>query len=90
MNTNRFTWFALDNIDFLEDTASGKNTLHGTGIVMYQNECTEDIKTPLVLKRPPNRDTDRVEMPVQYCKRIDIKPKKKLDFKLTESCNLDI
>ena len=29
-------------------------------------------------------------MPVQYCKRIDIKPKKKLDYKLSESCNLDI
>ena len=33
-----FVWFALDNIDFLESTPCGMNTLHGTAIAVYQNE----------------------------------------------------
>ena len=34
-------WFALDNIDCLEDTPYGQNTLHGTIIVL-----NEKMKTP--------------------------------------------
>ena len=29
-------WFAIDNIDLLEDTLTGQNTFHGTVIVLNQ------------------------------------------------------
>ena len=29
-------WFAVDNIDLLEDTPNGQNTFHGTAIVINQ------------------------------------------------------
>lgn len=35
---NKSVLFAIDNVDFLEDTPTGKDTLHGTAIVMYQKE----------------------------------------------------
>lgn len=35
---NKSVFFAIDNVDFLEDTPTGKDTLHGTAIVMYQKE----------------------------------------------------
>ena len=44
-------WFAIDNIDLLEDTATGQNTFHGTVIVINQldKEGTA-INEPLVLE----------------------------------------
>ena len=35
---DQFVWFAIDNIDFLEATPSGRNTLHGTAIAMFQTK----------------------------------------------------
>ena len=77
MSQNTFVWFALDDIDFLEDTASGKDTLHGTGITMYQSESTNNPKEPLQLKRPPDtKDTkNRVSVDIQYCAKVEDKPK---------------
>lgn len=44
------TWFAVDNIDLLEDTPTGQNTLHGTVIVINQRaEDGETINGPLVI-----------------------------------------
>ena len=39
---NKSVYFAIDNVDFLEDTPTGKDTLHGTAIVMYQKEMTTE------------------------------------------------
>lgn len=33
-------YFAIDNVDFLEDTPTGKDTLHGTAMVAYQRSVT--------------------------------------------------
>lgn len=38
-------WFALDNIDFLESTCCGMNTLHGTAIAVYQSVAPD--KSPM-------------------------------------------
>ena len=38
----RFTFFAVDNIDFKEDTPDGKRTFHGTVMVMYQRKLSAD------------------------------------------------
>ena len=43
-------WFAIDNIDLLEDTPTGQNTFHGTVIVINQRaEDGEPVKQPLVI-----------------------------------------
>lgn len=41
---NRYIFFAIDNIDFSEDTPDGKRTLHGTAMAIYQKiEDDDDI-----------------------------------------------
>lgn len=37
LRRNEFMCFAIDNIDFNEATWSGKNSLHGTGLCVFQN-----------------------------------------------------
>ena len=46
---NKNVYFAVDNIDFLEDTAFGQNTTHGTVMVIFQEEDGDGqpINTPL-------------------------------------------
>jgi len=41
-------YFAADNIDFLENTADGQNTLRGTMLVINQNQDNDDdVNEPL-------------------------------------------
>ena len=43
-------WFAVDNIDLLEDTPNRQNTFHGTVIVINQrNVDGEPVNKPLVI-----------------------------------------
>ena len=43
-------WFAVDNIDLLEDTPTGQNTFHGMVIVMnYKNIDGESVNQSLVI-----------------------------------------
>jgi hypothetical protein len=39
---NRYIFFAIDNVDFAEDTPDGKRTLHGTAMAIYQQAEAED------------------------------------------------
>lgn len=41
----RHVFFAIDNIDFQEDTYDGSNTLHGTSMAIYQ-KCQADDEKP--------------------------------------------
>lgn len=41
----RHVFFAIDNIDFQEDTYDGSNTLHGTSMAIYQ-KCQSDDEKP--------------------------------------------
>ena len=41
----RHVFFAIDNIDFQEDTYDGNNTLHGTSMAIYQ-KCQADDEKP--------------------------------------------
>lgn len=43
----RHLFFAIDNVDFAEDTYDGRSTLHGTSIAIYQ-KCHDDDKEPQV------------------------------------------
>ena len=38
----RHVFFAVDNVDFAEDTPDGKNTLHAIAIAIYQQQFTDD------------------------------------------------
>ena len=51
LKKNRFVFFAVDNIDFAEDTVDGKNTLHGTVMTVYQQEdaLADPVVPPLEL-----------------------------------------
>lgn len=37
-----YVFFAIDNVDFQEDTYDGRNTLHGTSMAIYQKSHAED------------------------------------------------
>ena len=47
--SGRFIHFAVDNIDFQEDTPDGPNTLYGTVIVAYQTIEDGDVSDKVVL-----------------------------------------
>ena len=47
--SGRYIFFAIDNVDFREDTMSGKITLHGTAMAVYQ-QLMEDDAPPEFLK----------------------------------------
>ena len=43
----RHIFFAIDNVDFAEDTYDGRNTLHGTAMAIYQR-CHQDDPKPQI------------------------------------------
>ena len=45
---NRHVFFAIDNVDFAEDTHDGKHTLHGTAMAIYQK--TDPRNTTLQIR----------------------------------------
>lgn len=45
-------YFAADNIDFLENTANGQNTLHGKMLVINQNQDNDDDVTRITVNEP--------------------------------------
>ena len=57
------TWFAVDNIDLLEDIPTGQNTFHGTVIVInQQDEGGEPINPPLTI---PEKLTSTGQMGIE-------------------------
>lgn len=43
----RHVFFAIDNVDFAEDTCDGKGTLHGTAMAIYQRKEPDDEQPDL-------------------------------------------
>ena len=43
----RHVFFAIDNVDFAEDTCDGKRTLHGAAMAIYQKKDSRDDKQEL-------------------------------------------
>jgi hypothetical protein len=39
----RRIFFAIDNVDFSEDTPNGKSTLHGTAMAIYQKRISKTL-----------------------------------------------
>ena len=48
----RYIFFAIDNVDFAEDTPDGKRTLHGTAMAIYQRCHPTDTLPKLELSSP--------------------------------------
>ena len=42
-------FFAVDNVDFAEDTPNGKNTFHGTAMAIYQRQEPGDVAPELTV-----------------------------------------
>lgn len=67
-------WFAVDNIDLLEDTPTGQNTFHGTVLVLNQRKQDgEPLNEPLVI--PEKRQSLSKSLYVKYLKEPVIKQK---------------
>ena len=63
-------YFTVDNADLKIDTTDGKNQLHGTVIVAYQNESNHEQELNLVINRLSRRETKWPQGPVYkvtYC-----------------------
>ena len=45
----RHVFFAVDNVDFAEDTPGGKNTFHGTAMAIYQRQEPGDVAPELTV-----------------------------------------
>ncbi|KAG0723520.1 hypothetical protein GWK47_042566 [Chionoecetes opilio] len=65
------TWFAIDNIDLLEDTPTGQGTFHGTVVVMFQQDKDGEfmnrpleIPEKLLSQKPLAFDVNMVQEPV--------------------------
>ena len=80
-------WFAIDNIDFLEDAPSGQGTFHGTVIVLFQRAALrEPIDPPLVIKHY-DKEKPRYYLNIEYLQAPVIKysPIRFKTFKLHQS-----
>ena len=68
-------WFAIDNIDFLEATAYGQNTLHGTIIIVFQrDEDGEPVNPPLKIPITLPKDLKQLTINYEEEPMITLKP----------------
>ena len=82
-----FHWFALANVDLLEDTASDKNTTYATGTAMFCNKGTADGKKTLEIRQPATKNYTKqgIHVQLQKIKLNDSKLKKQLDIELSQT-----
>ena len=69
-------WFAIDNIDFLEDTPTGQETFHGTVIVINQlAKDGEPMNKPLAIpEKMPSMAPLKLEVQLEQEPRIKNNP----------------
>lgn len=73
-------WFAVDNIDLLEDTPTGQNTFHGTVIVINQrNVDGEPVNQPLVIPEKLQPEA-RLAFEVKYLPELEVTKAKPIRF----------
>jgi hypothetical protein len=73
-----FVWFALDNIDFLESTPCGMNTLHGTATAIYQSASDKSPTIPIEIDRSSRGKTleDAILYDILTCNKPEPKSRK--------------
>ena len=70
LSQQEMLYFAIDNADLKIDTPDGKNQLHGTVIMAYQNETSKKEESDLVIMRNSKRESKLSKDPiykVKYC-----------------------
>ena len=70
LSQQQMLYFAIDNADLKIDTPDGKNQLHGTVIMAYQNETNKKDESDLVIMRNSKRQSKRCKdliYKVRYC-----------------------
>jgi len=83
-------WFAIDNIDLLEDTPTGQETFHGTVIVINQKaDNGEPINEPLLIpEKIPSQAPLKFEVKLQQEPIITTTPLRFEVFKMEKRNNL--
>ena len=66
-------YFAIDNIDFVEDTAFGENSTHGTVIVASQEADDKAEKVNPALEIP--KTSYPVDIDIEYLQINEVYPK---------------
>ena len=64
LSQQEMLYFAIDNADLKIDTPDGKNQLHGTVIMAYQNENSKKEESDLVIMRNSKRESKRSKDPI--------------------------
>ena len=70
LSQQEMPYFVFDNASFKIDTPDGKNHLHGTVIVAYQNKNNKKEESHLVIKQNSKSESKRSQDPiykVSYC-----------------------
>ena len=70
LSQQEMLYFAFDNASFKIDTPDGKNHLHATVIVAYQNKTNKKEESHLVIKRNSKSESKTNQDPiykVSYC-----------------------
>ena len=62
--------FAIDNIDFLEDTPSGQGTFHGTVIVLFQRAALGEPINPQLVIKHYNKENQGTTSTLNTCKPL--------------------
>ena len=71
----RRVYFALDDIDYIEDTPFGQNSTHGTVMVMWQEASNHDGAELINPKLEMPDTSSPVEIDVEYLKAPEVNPK---------------
>ncbi|KAK3708724.1 hypothetical protein QZH41_004431 [Actinostola sp. cb2023] len=62
----RHVFFAIDNVDFAEDTYDGKRTLHGAAMAIYQKRDPGDVEPDLRFESTANVDRTIKDLPESF------------------------
>lgn len=83
-------WFAIDNIDLLEDTPTGQETFHGTVIVINQQDVDGQFMNKLLVipQKMPPQALLKFEVHLQQEPIIKTAPLKFKDYKIGKRNNL--
>ena len=68
LSQQEMLYFAIDNADLKIDTPDGKNQLHGTVIMAYQNETNKKDESDLVIMQNSKRESKQSKDPIYKVK----------------------
>lgn len=85
---NTPVFFAADNIDFLEDTADGQNTLHGTLLVINQKVNNKELPVNEPLEIPKVSTGTDVETTYLHAPEIKLEPLRFEKFEFNSQAEL--